>query len=392
MNWTIPEFVKSSVGSPAGTRLALGTTAWPRSAKNSTKRRRISAAGSATIRGSGRDGGRHRPQWYRTSVPIRPGPLRRARAGGRGQAGGSWAAGGGRSGAGGDRRAGDDALPEGRARRSPPRRERRGRGPARRSIARWSSGSGPPATARTRASRGAVRRRRSSARSRADLRRHVGPRIARSRPSRSRPRRGSTRRRARKSPIRRRSKPSRAAERVAGPRAEERGEDEERQPPAGRAADQDVQRRRGRSRRGGPGPAPGPITRRAGGRPATAVARIGSATIAPPATAIRPPPRTTSPSYRTAAWPGAAAQTGSSVSTIQQPPRAGSWSSPGGRSPPIGVARWRIRIVRPERSPAPGGGVARDEADAAQRRRSASRGPRAGRAGSCCVSGSIRLT
>ena len=38
--------------SPAGTRLALGTTVWPRSAKNSTNRRRISAAGSATIRGS----------------------------------------------------------------------------------------------------------------------------------------------------------------------------------------------------------------------------------------------------------------------------------------------------------------------------------------------------
>ena len=43
LNWTIPEFVKSRVWSPAGTRLALGTTVWPRSAKNSTKRRRISA-------------------------------------------------------------------------------------------------------------------------------------------------------------------------------------------------------------------------------------------------------------------------------------------------------------------------------------------------------------
>ena len=53
MNWTMPELVKSSVWSPAGTRLALGTTAWPRSAKNSTKRRRISAAGNEQILGSG---------------------------------------------------------------------------------------------------------------------------------------------------------------------------------------------------------------------------------------------------------------------------------------------------------------------------------------------------
>ena len=54
LNWTIPEFVNSSVWSPAGTRLALGTTVWPRSAKNSTNRRRISADGRAWIRGSGR--------------------------------------------------------------------------------------------------------------------------------------------------------------------------------------------------------------------------------------------------------------------------------------------------------------------------------------------------
>ena len=53
MNWTIPEFVNRSVASPAGTRLALGTGVCPRSAKNSTNRRRISAAGNATIRGSG---------------------------------------------------------------------------------------------------------------------------------------------------------------------------------------------------------------------------------------------------------------------------------------------------------------------------------------------------
>src|SRR5436189_6383481 len=49
----MPELVNRSVASPAGTRLALGMGAWPRSAKNSTNRRRISAAGNATIRGSG---------------------------------------------------------------------------------------------------------------------------------------------------------------------------------------------------------------------------------------------------------------------------------------------------------------------------------------------------
>ena len=48
----MPEFVKSSVWSPAGTRLALGTTVWPRSAKNSMKRRRISSPDSHLIRGS----------------------------------------------------------------------------------------------------------------------------------------------------------------------------------------------------------------------------------------------------------------------------------------------------------------------------------------------------
>ena len=42
----MPEFVKRRVWSPAGIRLALGTTVCPRSAKNSRKRRRISAAGS----------------------------------------------------------------------------------------------------------------------------------------------------------------------------------------------------------------------------------------------------------------------------------------------------------------------------------------------------------
>src|SRR6185436_7239942 len=53
----MPEFVKSRVWSPAGTRLALGMAACPRSAKNSTNRRRISAAGRETIRGSGASAG-----------------------------------------------------------------------------------------------------------------------------------------------------------------------------------------------------------------------------------------------------------------------------------------------------------------------------------------------
>jgi class 3 adenylate cyclase len=45
----MPELVKSSVWSPVGTRLALGTTVWPRSAKKSRKRWRISAAGMAPL-------------------------------------------------------------------------------------------------------------------------------------------------------------------------------------------------------------------------------------------------------------------------------------------------------------------------------------------------------
>jgi hypothetical protein len=53
LNWTIPEFVNRSVWSPPGTRLALGTTVWPRSAKYSTNRSRIWAPLSARIRGSG---------------------------------------------------------------------------------------------------------------------------------------------------------------------------------------------------------------------------------------------------------------------------------------------------------------------------------------------------
>src|SRR6476660_9428235 len=53
----MPELVNSRVWSPAGTRLALGTAACPRSAKNSTNRRRISAAGMEVMRGSGASSG-----------------------------------------------------------------------------------------------------------------------------------------------------------------------------------------------------------------------------------------------------------------------------------------------------------------------------------------------
>src|SRR5687767_299785 len=48
----MPELTNSSVLSPAGTRLELGTMVWPRSAKNSTKRLRRSVADIHVILGS----------------------------------------------------------------------------------------------------------------------------------------------------------------------------------------------------------------------------------------------------------------------------------------------------------------------------------------------------
>ena len=48
----MPEFTNSRVLSPAGTRLELGTVVWPRSAKYSMKRDRISVADFHAIRGS----------------------------------------------------------------------------------------------------------------------------------------------------------------------------------------------------------------------------------------------------------------------------------------------------------------------------------------------------
>src|SRR5712691_10807616 len=53
----MPLFVKRSVWSPAGTRLALGTIVWRRSSKYSRNRLRISVEGSALIRGSLLTGG-----------------------------------------------------------------------------------------------------------------------------------------------------------------------------------------------------------------------------------------------------------------------------------------------------------------------------------------------
>src|SRR4026209_789978 len=53
----MPEFVKRSVWSPAGTRLALGTTVWPRSSKYSRNRLRISAEDSGLILASWVTGG-----------------------------------------------------------------------------------------------------------------------------------------------------------------------------------------------------------------------------------------------------------------------------------------------------------------------------------------------
>ena len=91
--------------------------------------------------------------------------------------------------------------------------------------------------------------------------------------------------------------------------------------------------------------------------------------------AIRPPPRTTSPSYRTAAWPGAAAQTGASVSTIQRPPRR---------------AR---RGRRPDRAPGSAwrdGGSGRRPGTASRRRRLPGHEGDAARARTSCVSRSSR--
>ena len=140
LNWTIPEFVKSSVWSPAGTRLALGhggvaalleelDEAPPDLGRGQRLDPRIVLG----------DGGRHRPQWYRT------GPARASRRSGR-AAVSSGAALGCVLGA----RAGPGVAARSSSRRSPRRRGRRGRGRGRtsRRAGRRSSWA-PPATART---------------------------------------------------------------------------------------------------------------------------------------------------------------------------------------------------------------------------------------------------
>src|SRR3990172_5117025 len=72
----MPEFVKSSVWSPAGTRLALGTSVWSRPAKKSRKRRRSSAAGRDRMRGSGGEVSAAIPGMVRTLPPPTAMPLR----------------------------------------------------------------------------------------------------------------------------------------------------------------------------------------------------------------------------------------------------------------------------------------------------------------------------
>ena len=135
--------------------------------------------------------------------------------------------------------------------------------------------------------------------------------------------------------------PEPVGERIAGPRAEDRGDHDDRQAAARRAADEDEQRgvedadQDGKDRapvRGSRAP-----SRRARRSAGSTLGRTGAGR------AIRPPPSTTSPSYSTAAWPGAAAHTGASVSTSQRPPRAGSAADAGRTVAGIGVARWRIR-------------------------------------------------
>src|SRR5205085_4641280 len=104
-----------------------------------------------------------------------------------------------------------------------------------------------------------------------------------------------------------------SAERVAGPGTEDRREHRERETAAGIAPDRHVERRmedpqEEREDRG-----------RRDGHPATASvagAESAAAPRPPAAGRMRPPPRHTSPSYSAHAWPGAAAHTGSSVSTV----------------------------------------------------------------------------
>src|SRR5687767_473419 len=73
LNWFMPAFVKSSVGSPCGTRGELGTIRWPFRSKYFRKEARISLEVIAPIVGpqaaglkTRRDDGRLRAQWSKT--------------------------------------------------------------------------------------------------------------------------------------------------------------------------------------------------------------------------------------------------------------------------------------------------------------------------------------
>ena len=342
----MPEFVNSSVWSPAGTRLALGTTVCPRSAKNSTNRDRISAAerygiavcsvglaiGAMVANGD-------RPTWPAVDPDVGATVVSPAAALAAGAA--APRAGDGRP----DERAGDEPAEE-PARavgvaaqelgRGPPS-EPSGRGAG--SAAAPSAGSiGPPSADLLR-----LRAERREDRDDAD----ADPGQDRGRDQREVADGEDRRRRAgRRSPPR----PTRRAR------------------PRCRSAAAARRRRRGSGRRARCSASPtssasgsaGPIvTRRP--RPARAPHRLACPTRVAGA-AIRPPPRHRSPSYRTHACPGAIAHTGASVSTIQRPPRAGSRRrSPAGSSrrraaPGGGSGPGRGTGARPRRPSRPPGG------------------------------------
>ena len=187
-----------------------------------------------------------------------------------------------------------------------------------------------------------------------------------------------------KSPIVRRSNPSRSARASPAHAPRIDASDDDRQPPAGAAPDEHEQRRVEDADEDGQDErrieAHAPRRRRSSRRrcpvgDGDAGADLTGAT----GPAIRPPPSTTSPSYRTAAWPGAAAQTG--LSRLDQPAAAAGRLRRGRRTD--GGRDRRRAVPDPdlgtERRPA-AWRVAGDEGHPLERRSSSSRGPRDGRA------------
>ena len=193
-----------------------------------------------------------------------------------------------------------------------------------------------------------------------------------------------TTRRARwKSPMRSEVDAEAPADGVAGPGAED-GERRARTgagPADPRTRTENASRRRRRGRRGRGGPVTEPSGRhRLPGRAAS-----GAGDPAAAEDDVRSPRRT-----GRRPGPGAAAQTGSSVSTIQRPPRSARRSGSGANG-----RRHRRRPVTdlrrgPEGFRPPGGAPATNVTSSSGT--SASRGPRAGRGRSCSSAGSIRLT